>query len=122
MSKASENVDPYCKFTSRKVDNPFARGVTVRTNKTVSLGNFPKLSTKHLDEVVRALKETFCYDYVMGAMRTDQPKGLLYSSTEPQRADEVLDVLIEQSRRVVSKVLTDAYKKDDGLKVFSSLG
>ena len=82
-------MDPYFKFTSKKTVNPFAHGVTVRTNKTVTLGSFPKLSTKHLDEVVRTMKETFCYDYVMGAMGTDQPKGLLYSSTEPQRAGEV---------------------------------
>ena len=114
--QSSENVDPYFQLTSKKTVNPFSLGVTVRTNKTVTLGSFPKFSTKNLDEVVRTLKEMSCYDHVMGAMRADQPKGLLYSSTEPQRAGDVLEVLIEQSRRVVTKVLTDAYKKDDGLK------
>ena len=52
----------------------------------------------------------------MSALVPNAAKGLLFASSEPHRAYEVVRYLIEQAQRIVAIVINEAYKKDDALK------
>ena len=106
------NADPFSLFTIKnETDEVFLQN-KIKT-WTIALGMCPKFTNKHIEELVKTLKTIFHYDHVMSNLAPSAGKGLLFGSSEPHRAYEVLRYLIDQAQRIVAKVINEAYRKDE---------
>jgi hypothetical protein len=113
---SAENVDPYAAATKRDQAPPFGNGSGLVTTSIVSVGACPGFTDKHVMMVIAFIMTTFCYESVTKNLAENQPKALLFASTDPQRAFEVFYCIVKQAREVVLMVLKEAYKNDSTMK------
>ena len=106
--------DPFAVWTVKAPEVfQLKNGDATETSITISLGSCPKIPPDLVDKLVETLKAAFCYDHVMERMDPGSHRALLYASTEPRRAYEVINHVIELARQTVTKVIESAYKKEE---------